>query len=258
MKSFTGLLKKELIVSKNWLITWLCVLTLLLFSSLIFIIKYGGVHSRSLFYFILFVIVSMHVFFIPIVMYSFLHLEGKTMLWLYNPNSSHKLLLAKLLMATIHLIISMILIGIFAGLGVLFFDLPDFEITVSPSIIIFWIIYFYLSSVTLAVIITFLWTVYHSLSKFPGLKKLRWLAVLLVFIALNLIDYFLFERTQLIENNFFNFAFEIDGEFYFEIEGDKVDLGSIPVHVGTELYYLIKTVLLYIISCLLLDKKVEV
>lgn len=257
MNSFLGLIKKEMIVSKNWILTWLITLTLILTSFLILALR-NDTHAGIIYYIILIAFFGMHFFFIPLSMYSFLHVEGKTMLWLYNPNSSNKLLLAKLLVSTIYLVISIVVIGIFTLISLAMFGKPNLETSFSPSLVFYGIAYFFISSLSVAILVTFLWTVYHSLSKFPRLKRVRWLAVILVFIGLNLIDYFLFEHTQLIKNHLFNITFEMNSQIYFEIEGEKFNVDSIPFHVGTELYHLIKTVLLYIISCVLLDKKVEV
>ena len=107
MNAFIGLVKKDMLISRFWYSTWLIFLSLLMVAGSVFANK---LNEPDLVLPILVTLMPLHVFFMPIMMYSLLRTEGKTQLWLYNPQSSVKLLLAKCKAALIFQIISQVLV----------------------------------------------------------------------------------------------------------------------------------------------------
>lgn len=119
----------------------------------------------------------MHIIYLPIFLLSSLNLEGKTQLWLHNPNSGAKLFLAKLTAGLSFYFISFLIAflltfwsvdqAVATGLFV------EFEGQVLRTLSIVGI---FITSMTIyyCIWILFYWTFFHSMKNMPYVKYIRW------------------------------------------------------------------------------------
>jgi|GEM_PF-803859 len=257
MKAFAGLMKKEFILSKFNILSWLIPIFIFFGFQMFFGIRSG---ESSFLLPLLFMLLPLHIFFLPLITWHSLRTEGTTQLWLYNPNSTYKLVGAKLLTGTVHQLISQILTVL---LTILIFLLMDYQDFVS----------FYLSANTLKIFsvillgslyyafwVLFLWTVYHSLANFPIIRHLRWLIVAAIFIVYQWLETYI--KGLDIVSDFINSSPTLfnglGGEEFLLSENTSLFYSFEPVPVVIPLYHLLLVIILFIASCWLLDKKVEV
>jgi hypothetical protein len=105
----------------------------------------------------------------------------------------------------------------------------------------------------------FYWTVYHSLGKFPAVKNWRWLVLLLLFFVFNTITTLLakIEFLKEIVNKWkIPILMNVNGDY--KREGWEIHLNSTDIPVVGLVIYVIVAFSLFLISCWLLDRKVEV
>ncbi len=233
MNAFIGLVKKDMLISRFWYSTWLIFLSLLMVAGSVFASK---LNEPDLVLPILVTLMPLHVFFMPIMMYSLLRMEGKTQLWLYSPQSSVKLLLAKCKAALIFQIISQVLVMSYGVSMLKWFVNQNATETISIKALLLTNGGILAGGFYFMIWIIFLWTVYHSLGRYPALKRFRWLVVILVLFTCNLIET-LFIKLKLIQNHLFNWTTTVDTALYVGYEKttgwtmvyEKVPVPIIPV-----------------------------
>ncbi|VEF48967.1 YhcE protein [Bacillus freudenreichii] len=261
MTAFFGLLKKDLSLIRFWYMVWLA------FMMLGIIAVYGiskGVSEPSILVPYLVTMGSFHVFLAPIALLYMLNIEGKTQLWLYNPQNSTKLLLSKICSATVIQLIAQVIISLFAvivmkilqdnGLIEHFSDFLPFKQGFYMQLGIFGV------SMYMSIWVIFLWTVYHSLGKYPSIRNFRWLAVVLVWLAYNVFEALL-AKTKVIQNQLFYFSVNVDiaPQMDYETkEGWKILYADASVPVTAIVLYVILSVIFFLLASWLLDRKVEV
>ncbi|MFS0645315.1 hypothetical protein [Siminovitchia sp. 179-K 8D1 HS] len=261
MTAFIGLLKKDLGLMKFWYMIWLA----FMFLGMI------GIYALSVYTAepnisvpFLVTMAGFHVFLAPISLLYILNLEGKTQLWLYNTQSSIKLLLSKISTAAIIQMVAQIFISLYAlfvmkvlqnqGLIDRFSDLLPFQQGFYMQMGIFGI------SMYISVWVIFLWTVYHSLGKYPAIRKFRWLAVILVWFAYNLLEFFLV-KTKLFKDELFSFSINVNiaPKMDYEVkDGWHILYTDASVPIMTITLYVIVSIIVFLLSSWLLDRKVEV
>ena len=205
-------------------------------------------------------LMPLHLFFMPIMMYSLLRTEGKTQLWLYNPQSSVKLLLAKCKATFIFQIISQALVISYGFIMLNWFVNQNASEAISIKALLLTNAAVLAGGFYLMIWIIFLWTVYHSLGRYPALKRFRWLVVILVLFAYNLIET-LFIKLKLIQSYLFNWTTTVDTALYVGYEkttGWTMVYEKIPVPIIPVIIYSFLALILFLIASKLLDKKVEV
>lgn len=256
MKPFIGLLKKEILISRFWYITWLVIILLFMSAGIILAIR---VNEPSIVIPVFMTLIPLHMLFMPIMVYSLLRVEGKTQLWLYNPQSSVKLLLAKISVSFIFQVLSQLLVVLYAlstmkwlasvGAGGVF-SLNAIVITNLGMLAIAFLF---------SVWVIFLWTIYHSLGRFPAWKNFRWLAVLIVIFLYNLLEA-LFIRIHLIESHLFGWSQTTNAMIAITYDGNSWVMlyEQIPIPILPVIFYSLLSLLLFLVACKLLDKKVEV
>src|SRR5699024_1451891 len=110
----------------------------------------------------------------------------KTQLWLYNPQSSSKLLLSKLVVCFGYQLISQLFLTVI-GL-VIFMFLRD-EIPFGTSFIFKGIVLLNTAllgiGLYLACWVMFYWCIYHSFGTFQMFKSFRWIILMLIFFSYN-------------------------------------------------------------------------
>lgn len=263
MRAFIGLVKKDMLLARLGCILWLIGVVLMLLSGYISAVRTGEPLIVIPF---LFATAFAHIIFAPIAMLSLLRIEGKTQLWLYNPQGSMKLLLAKSTTVVIYQIISQVLttIGAFAIVKWLGENNVRAELIDLFTFKNFFLLNtaFFAVALYLSIWIAFLWVVYHSLSKYPVIRKLRWLVIILIVLTSNVIET-LFVRVDALRNNILRWEVKltsISSIQYDETRGweaitNPIDIG-LPV-LPVMMYSVLALILFYTAS-VLLDKKVEV
>ncbi|MBS4179316.1 hypothetical protein [Lederbergia citrea] len=253
MKSFIGLLKKEMLISRFWYITYLIIILVGLTGGAFFA---NRVDEPSMIGPMIIMFMPLQLFFLPLMVHSLLKTEGRTQLWLYNPQSSVKLLLAKVTTALMFQIISQIL---WISCGSIMMKLLNNQ-NISWKAIILTNVGLLSVGLYLTIWVIFLWTIYHSLGKFPSLRKFRWLAVLLVIIVYNTLET-LFIKIGFIHDRVFKLTTSVNTTLGFTYKNDTgwtIIYEPIPVPILPIIFYTILSFILFIIASKLLDKKVEV
>lgn len=257
MKSFIGLMKKELLVSRFWYITYLI---LLIAGLTIGTYISHRVELPSLVFPMIMTAIPFHFIFMPLIVYSLLRMEGKTQLWLYNPQSSYKLLFTKILTAFLYQLVSQL---IFTVAGIWFTNTmggEGAENWLTTGNILFLNITLLALAAYLTIWTIFLWSVYHSLGKFPAWKNFRWLAVALIILLNNTLET-IYMTTEAITNFAYKWTFDLSatlGVSYETATGWSFTVEIIPVPIIPIIYSIFVSVILFIASSALLDKKVEV
>ncbi|WP_433743362.1 hypothetical protein [Falsibacillus pallidus] len=261
MIAFKGLLKKDYLLSKNWMLTWFITIFILLLLS------YGlsgYLHEPVVLIGSVIFLGSMHIGFIPVIMLSFLRTEGRTQLWLHSPQSSKMLIFSKMLISSAYQLLSQLV------LTIVFFilyewilpkntmnELPGMGLPYKEGFYINLVIFcvaFYLSCWCL-----FYWTVYHSLSKFPSVKRFRWLVLILLFIIWNTIETLIMKIVPLAElMKKWSISIYAEGSFHYEQGKWNAEMTPIDVPLLPIVLYALLTVLLFFASSWFLEKKVEV
>ncbi|GIN20832.1 MAG TPA: hypothetical protein DEO65_15070 [Bacillus bacterium] len=261
MSAFIGLLKKDLSLMKFWYVVWLT----FLFLGMI------GVYALSVYTSepsitvpFLVTMAGFHVFLAPLSVLTVLNIEGKTQLWLYNPQGSIKLLLSKISAAALVQLLAQFFISLYAlfvmkvlmNEGVIdsFNNFLPWKQGFLMQLGIFGV------SMYISIWVIFLWAVYHSLGKYPAIKNFRWLVVILVWVSYNLLEVLL-AKTKLIQNMVFSFGVNIN-------IAPKMDYGTnnswniiytdANIPIMTILLYILLSVIFFFLSSWLLDRKVEV
>lgn len=199
----------------------------------------------------------------PIMLLSALRQEGKTQLWLYNPQSSKKLILAKMSAVFTFQVVSQLIMALYAFVIMTFLTYKG-EINTLSELLSFkpgLLIHLGILSASLyfSFWITFLWTVYHSLGKYPAIRNFRWLIIILIWGAFNTIEGIL-SRTQVMQQ-LFSFTANIDVTPKMDYEqgsGWNINYTDVPIPIIPIILYAIISIALILFASRLLDRKVEV
>lgn len=260
MNAFIGLVKKDMAIARFGYLAWL-VMSLFIFLGSFPLSKYFD--ERIVIVAITFTIFVAHIAFLPGTMIGTLKTEGKTQLWLHSPQSSTKLLLSKLVSSLIFQILSQCIVTVYCLIAVHLFNkheilsklIEKFEVT--EILLINGIIL--LVSLYLSICVIFYWTIYHSLSQYPMIKRFRWLVLLLIYIAFNVIEASLI-KIPIVKEWIMKWTVEIKSSFnlHYSPTGWGVELFIRQLPVVPLILYALLALVLFIISSKLLDRKVEV
>lgn len=198
-----------------------------------------------------------HIFFLPSFLLTLLNIEGKTQLWLHNPNSSMKLLLSKwiagflfsLLSLSIAFIAAVISIGK-AGEFQLAFN--QFDLFLMCLVVLGISIYF-------SSWIFFYWTLYHSMKRVRWMYKIRWILLIFIWNGWNMAVYW-FNQIPIIDTLKKKSVITIDHVFAFKANQNSfhASIESTDLSIFTLLGYLLAFVAAFFAASWLLEKKVEV
>ncbi|MCA1056266.1 hypothetical protein LCM10_14795 [Rossellomorea aquimaris] len=258
MNAFKGLLKKDFKTSKVWFFGWIGIILLIYVLALI-VAEVTGEGTIPVVF--IFMLGACHVAVIPVIVVSMLRLEGKTQLWLHSPQSGMVLLFPKIIVAFLYSTLSFVLVDV---LGMISLSrLPQ------GAFFSYWPvkegILFNLGITVVALYFTvwtiFLWTFYHALAKFPSIKHIRWLLVAGIIIAYQSMTS-LFMSFKWAQDLFSSFTIDIPAGILFSVGQGSAEFGfqseMIPFPV---LAFILEGLLmagLFVVSCWLLDRKVEV
>ncbi|CRK84561.1 hypothetical protein [Neobacillus massiliamazoniensis] len=258
MLAFQGLLKKDFGISKFWFLLWLIFLAVFLLIPFALEIYYHM--PLKILPVAVLMLIGFHAFFLPAMLLSMLRLEGKTQLWLYNPQNSKALFLSKMAVCSIYQLIAQVFL---TGVGLIIYQFYKNHIYIEAADLFMGITVFNVGLLLFGLYVScwaiFYWTVYHSLGKFPAVKNWRWLVLLLLFFVFNTITALLakIEFLKEIVNKWkIPILMNVNGDY--KREGWEIYLNSTDIPVVGLVIYVIVAFSLFLISCWLLDRKVEV
>lgn len=260
MHSFIGLVKKDLKLARFGYVIWLIGTFLTLLGSYFLAVKVQLPLVVAIFYIML---VVLHIPLGALIIVSLLNIEGKTQLWLYNPQGSAKLLFGKLLAMAIYLVSSQLLFVLYGWILFKWLEMKEAMhglielIPWKESFILYALIFG--AAVTLALWIIFLWTIYHSLGRIAWLSRLRWLVVVLIIVVYNVISALL-EKVQLIHDFIHQWAFKIQfaTSLHYEHGEWSVIYSEQELPIISMIISIVIMSAMFYISSYLLNKKVEV
>ncbi|MGM0830516.1 MAG: hypothetical protein ACQEU4_20035 [Bacillota bacterium] len=259
MNAFKGLLWKDFRTSKVWFYGWIGIIFLIYIIGMVI----GNLVNEPIIVQIFIIMIGVfHFAFLPGIVLSMLRLEGKTQLWLHSPYSGFSLLLPKLIIAFIYSTVSLLLVDL---LGVI-----NLAVFPEDSLFSYWpikegilfnlgvtVVGLYFSGWTI-----FLWTFYHSLSKFPSIKNIRWIFVAGFIIVYQSVVAFLMSIKWVERILFETFTVEVSSGVFFSVGSSEAKAGFEPEMIQLPLLPFVfegmVMVIVFIISCWLLDRKVEV
>lgn len=262
MSAFWGLLKKDYSLARTGYLVWLAFLLFGMAASF-WGAQWASEPSIVVPFFV--TMAGMHMFLAPITLLTLLNREGKTQLWLYNPQGSYKLLLSKLAVVASLQLFAQILISVYSlfvmkwlvnhGLIDRFSQFLPFKQGLYMQIGLF------AASIYICIWITFLWTIYHSLGKYPALKNLRWLVIIVVYYVYQMGEWLL-SKTKLFQNKAFEFSVNVEiapkMNYTGADNGWRIIYGDAAVPIVFIILYLIISIIIFLLACRLLDRKVEV
>lgn len=263
MSSFTGLYWKELKIAKVDFLTAMGFMLLVIIAAFSAAQYYEEPLIATVTFFFIYI---MHIGYLLLFMLSSLRREGKTQLWLHNPNSSILLFSAKIAAGLTYYFISLLISFLgtywavekvlipslsaeFAGHGLKELLLIALFITTMGIYYSIWV--------------QFYWSLYHALKNIPSLKKFRGLIIFLLWSILTTAGN-LFKSTPLYEKINETGVIHIHVLQEIRIEADRTaaevfpSMGTIDISIVTVLLYLLITAIVFSISAWLLERKVEV
>ena len=136
----------------------------------------------------------MHAIYLPIFLLSSLRKEGKTQLWLHNPNSGSKLLLAKLVAELSFYFISLFIVFLVTYWTVNWAMATGIFLEFQDQVLrglLFVGVSITLMTVYLGIWVLFYWTFYHSMKNITYLKNIRWMIIFFVWMAIEAIGHYI-------------------------------------------------------------------
>ncbi|ALC80504.1 MULTISPECIES: hypothetical protein [Bacillus] len=259
MIAFRGLVRKDFKMARSALVLWIAA------SFILLALFYGfSKYINEPLAMVGFIVTSLIIqsFFSACLMYYQLQKEGKSQLWLHNPQSSYILVLSKMTVTFICQILSQILLFLQNWFVITFFVNPKIIdngiVTINDMLLINLAVL--TGSIMLMIWVIFYWSIYSSLKKFPILKKVRALIILVLFILYNMTESLLAHVSKKL-SLFDQWVIPIKTNFAFLYEknsGWSMDVMTVKFSVIPIIYYVLLSVILLYVSCRLLNKHVEV
>ncbi|MEL3973960.1 hypothetical protein AAEO50_16880 [Rossellomorea oryzaecorticis] len=259
MSAFRGLLWKDFKTSKIWFYGWIAIILFIYVLGLIL----GRVTGEPTVVVVFVIMLGIfHLAAMPVIIFSMLRVEGKTQLWLHSPQSGFKLIAPKLIIAFIYSTLSFLLVDILGVIGLS--SLPD-----DANFFAYWPIkegiIFNLgitaAAINFSIWVFFFWTFYHALGKFPAIKNIRWLFILGFIIIYQSITAMMMSFGW-VQDLFDAWTIDVPAGFAFTVGQGNADAGFyseiIPFPILPFAFEGLVMITLFITSCWLLDRKVEV
>ena len=207
-----------------------------------------------------------HIFYLLFYMINSLQQEKKKLhLWLHNPMSGAGLLLAKLLNGLVAMTITLFTTCTIALLAFYFtVDNTFFGTGLNWSGLLrigfIILIHIYLIAIYFAILFVFFWVIYLVLVHRIGVAP----SIILTLIIFGVLNYIKgqFEATSIYKNlthwgafpvRSFISSLHLSPKYQFNL-----DAATVPMYFGIYIFGAVLTVILFIISCWILDRKVEV
>ncbi|WP_064092465.1 hypothetical protein [Rossellomorea aquimaris] len=259
MNAFKGLLWKDYQTSKIWFVGWLAIIFLI---YVIGIVIGNVVNNPSVVIFFLIMIGVFHIAVLPTIVVSMLKLEGNTQLWLHTPQNGFTLIISKIMIAFLYSTLSLFVVD---GLGMIslalfpengLFSYWPFKEGVSFNLVVTTVALYF------SVWTIFFWTLYHALNKYPLIKNIRWMVIIgFIIVYQSIISFFM--SLKWVQKLFFErFTINVNSGLFFTIGPGEAEFGMnaeiIPMPMLPFIFEGFVMITLFIISCWLLDRKVEV
>lgn len=253
MNSFNGLLKKDLKLGLPFLYTSIIIVSLGLITSIVLSSYYKTIVLVAIF---AITFCFAHLFYLPAFLLTSLNIEGKTQLWLHNPNSSIKLLLSKWIAGILYSIISLFLMF---SVAVISMNAGKLKLAFNQTDLFFICLIVLGISLYLSSWVFFSWTLYHSLKKIVWLNKIRWAILILLWNIWNIAVYW-FNRIPIIDGLKRKSVISVDNTFVFEANQDffQASIDTTEISIFTLCGYILTFFSLFLLASWLLEKKVEV
>ena len=259
MNAFKGLLWKDYQTSKIWFLGWLAIIFLI---YVIGIVTGNVVNNPSVVIVFLMMLGVFHIAVLPTIVFSMLKLEGNTQLWLHSPQNGFTLIISKIMIAFLYSTLSLLIVDALGMISLVLF--PE------NGLFAYWPfkegVFFNLIVTTVALYFSvwtiFFWTFYHALNKYPALKNIRSLVIVgFIIIYQSIISFFM--SLKWVQKLFFeSFTVNVNSGFFFTIGQGEANFGMngdiIPMPILPFLFEGCVMITLFILSCWLLDRKVEV
>lgn len=259
MTAFKGLLWKDFHISKGWFV--ICLSGEIAFLVIPYVMGLYMDNPLIFIPFALIMLLGIHIFFAPGMMLQMLNLEGKTQIWLHNPQSSKRLFISKVIVCTVYQLISQLLLTVIGTFIYLFYKDDFVQIGTNffakaTTVLNFSLL---LTGLFLTCITMFYWSIYHSLGKFSMIKIVRWLMLILIFISYNLVTGLL-SKIDLFHtlNSKWTISITLEPQFTYEQGMWAADFQLMNFPVLLLIYYSLLGLGLFLFSSWLLDRKVEV
>jgi hypothetical protein len=255
MHIFIGLLKKDLKISQTFFYSFLILIGIVIATSLGFAQYYKMYEIVTA---ISCGLVVAHFVYIPGSILFALLIEGKTQLWLHNPNSSRILLLSKLISSLIFHVISLFISLIIASISL---KIPGAHISklFGVSDLLYMGVWITFLSLYISFWVICYWTIYHSLARVTWMKKTRWIFLIVIWNVWNGVSYFVNKLTFIQEIKKMGMV-KIGNMFHLEANDSSFTAGFETADVSLIVLagYLCIAIIIFLCSSWLLDKKVEV
>lgn len=255
MSVFKGLYIKELKLSRS---NFFAGIILLFLAAVLGLGLNSYMNTPSALALISLVILGLHIFYIPAMLLSSLNVEGKSQLWLHNPNSSTKLILAKIGAGFTYFLLSII-----ASFLIARFAINDLSVLLGVDLfhgqalkyLILLTFICLMGSLYLSVWLFFYWTIYHAIKNIPSIKKVRWLILLGIWVFLTwlqnvIVNSSLYQSLKEIGN--------INVPYFNHLFTSEVLMVETQINVVTTILSLIVIGVVFLASVWLLERKVEV
>ncbi|MBA4538433.1 hypothetical protein H1Z61_15155 [Bacillus aquiflavi] len=257
MAAFKGLIIKEFKITQYFFITYMILLVAAIVGGYSFT---NYIDEPKLFSIGMLLMILAHFFYLPLYLLTSLNIEGRTQLWLHNPNSVLKLICAKLIPGLIFQLISLslsILIAIILIKQFNFF-IEDFLII---NILMF--VSIFLGSIYVSIWVLFYWTLNYALSRILHIKSFRWLFIIFIWATITTLATYI--RSHSLYKKIISLGEIKLNIIPFEMKSNT-DYGfyEIFIHVPQEfsfipfLLYIMTALLIFFVSAWMLERKVEV
>ncbi|OLN23450.1 hypothetical protein BTO30_05685 [Domibacillus antri] len=257
---FKGLLKKDFLLMKTYMWVWLGAVAVIYAAGAAFASYHDQFHL--IFPFLMMLYMG-HVVMLPTAAWILLKAEEKGQYWLHGTAGGEKLLLSKMLISFLVMMTSLFVTNVLMLISMMISMPADFALFENGEFPVF-------EGVLLNGGITlggcyftlwglFLWAFFHSLTKYPALKKIRWVIIIALYLIIQTVIARITEWKMV--QSFFNQwtiqvglpesnIWEYDA-MRFTITGGEIQVW--PIVLGA-IYLLV----LFLATGWLLDRKVEV
>lgn len=256
MNNWIGLLKKEFRLTRTF---FFGILTFDLLIMVGFMIASANWETPYVTSVVGAILIGMHSLFLPFYLLTSLNTESRNIhLWLHNPHPGYKLLAAKMLNGFVAMLMSVSVVGIFALI-------PYFQENTAINLAIdhIWLFGFYFlmivsaATISTGIWITFYWMFYQVIRTYIG----KW-ALVLVFGLIGIMSWFgaWFSETVIAKTLTEWGAINLPSPINMSVSQQQFDLtlSTFPFYVGNIVFDFIILVIIFLVSCWLLDRKVEV
>lgn len=262
MEAFKGLFIKEIKIMRNW---FLIGIGILIFSYLSGLGLSRYFDETVVLPIISILVVVAHVFYLPVYLINSLNIEGRSQLWLHNPNHGSKLFLAKLAAGIVYFLISFLIALFMADWqinhSIFARSFNQFTEVALPNLNLIGAA-LGLASLYLGIWVLFYWSFFHSLKAIPSVKTFRWPIMIGVWVLLTTASNYIqnlpfYKKLKNIG------VIHLDSMKTIKFEAGKTSasaglVDSAQISIMNGVIYSLVAVMVFLAAVWLLERKVEV